>query len=156
MKFKLQLPALMQGCAILLAASQLSACTPAVAERGNLVDPDRLAQIKIGSSKDDVVKAIGSPTSIGAFDTNYWYYMGQRTEQESFFDPVVTDRRIVEIQFNDNDKVTSLKEYGKDNAEIVDMEEDSTPVMGHQTTFAEELFGNGGLGSDKNKKKKSD
>ncbi len=149
MKFKLQ-------HLVFLAFASLAACEPNVAERGNLVDPERLAAIKLGSSKDDVVKAIGSPTSIGAFDTNYWYYMGERTEQESFFDPVVTDRRIVEIEFNDDDKVSSLKEYGKDNAELIDMEEATTPTQGHQTTLAEELFGNGGLGSDKNKKKKSD
>ncbi len=139
-----------------LAALCLSACEPTVAERGNMVDPDKLAQVKTGDTKDDVAKLLGSPTTIGSFDENYWYYMGQRTEQEAFFDPEVTDRRIVEIDFDEADKVASVKQFGKDNGESVDIVTDSTPQQGHQTTLVEELFGRGGFGSDKNKKKKGD
>ncbi len=132
----------------------LAACDPTVAERGNLVDPDRLAKVHVGSSKEEVATALGSPTTISTFDQDYWFYMGQRTEQEAFLDPVVTDRRIVVVAFDTNDKVSEIKQYGKDDAETVDIDEAVTDVQGHQTTLAENLFGAGGLGSDKNKKKK--
>ncbi len=134
----------------------LAACEPTVAERGNMVDPDKLAQVKPGASKEEVAKLLGSPTEIGTFDENYWFYMGQRTEQESFFDPVVTDRRVVEVDFDENDKVSSVRQMGVANGEDVEIVERETTPQGHQTTLAEELFGRGGFGSDKNKKKKSD
>ena len=150
MKVKLRLHAL----AFAPLALMLAACDPVVAERGNLVDPDRLAKVHVGSTKEDVASALGSPTSIGTFDQDYWYYMGQRTEQESFFDPVVTDRRIVVIEFDTDDKVSNIRQYGKDDAEPVDIDAATTGVQGHQTTLAENIFGQGGFGSDKNKKKK--
>ncbi len=147
MKVKLQL-------AVMPFALLVAACEPTVAERGNLVDPDRLAKVHIGSTKDEVTAALGSPTTMGTFDHDYWFYMGQRTEQESFFDPVVTERRIVAISFDTDDKVEQIKQYGLNDAETVNVDPSVTPVQGHQTTLAEELFGQGGLGSDKNKKKK--
>ncbi len=150
MKVKLRLHTLIFAPLALMVAG----CDPNVAERGNLVDPDRLAQVHVGSTKEDVVSAIGSPTTKGTFDNDYWFYMGQRTEQESFFDPVVTDRRIVVISFDNDDKVKSIKQYGKDDAETINIDEEMTAIQGHQTTLAEDLFGQGGFGSDKNKKKK--
>ena len=141
---------------MLIASFALVACEPTVAERGNTVDPDKLAQLHQGMSKDEVAKLIGSPTTVSPFDENYWYYMGQRTEQEAFFDAQVTNRRIVEVDFDDDDKVATIKQYGKDQGESVDMVSDTTQPQGHQTTLAEELFGRGGFGSDKNKKQKKD
>ena len=134
----------------------LAACEPTVAERGNLVDPDKLATLKVGDSKEVVVQALGSPTTVGAFDASDWYYMGQRTEQESFFEPEVTERRIVEITFSDDDKVANIKQYGKDDAEPVSMDDTTTPPQGRETTLEENLFGRGGFGSDKLTKKKKD
>ncbi len=137
----------------LLACIGLAACEPIIAERGNMVDPERLAKISVGSSKDDVIKAIGSPTSMGTFDENAWYYMGQRTSQESFFDPEVTDRRIVEIDFDTEDKVTRIKQSGLGTGNDIEMVDEITPAQGHETTLAEELFGRP---SDTDKKKKKD
>ena len=139
----------------MLALALLAAgCEPTVAERGNLVDADRLDKVHIGSTKEDVVAALGSPTTIGAFDHDYWLYIGQRTEQEAFFDPEVTDRRIVAIAFDTDDKVQAIKQYGKDDAESIDIDDAVTGTQGHQTTLAEDLFGRGGFGSNKDKKKK--
>jgi outer membrane protein assembly factor BamE (lipoprotein component of BamABCDE complex) len=132
----------------------LTACEPVIAERGNMVDPDRLKTITVGSSsKDDVIKAIGSPTAMGTFDENAWYYMGQRTSQESFFDPEVTDRRIVEIDFDKDDKVTKIKQSGLGTGNDIEMVDQITPAEGHETTLAEELFGRPSADSDKKKKK---
>ena len=109
-----------------------------------------------GDTKETVVQVLGSPTTVGPFDASDWYYMGQRTEQESFFDPEVTERRIVQISFGDDDKVAAIKQYGKDDAEQVSMDEDATQPQGRPTTLSEELFGQGGFGSDKLSKKKKD
>ena len=132
----------------------LAACQATVAERGNLIDKDKLAQLKPGASKEEVSQLLGSPTSIGTFDTNNWYYMGQRTEQVSFFSPEVTDRRVVEVDFDDSEKLSGTHVYGLQNGQQVEMVPENTPVQGHQTTLAEELFGRGGFGSDKLSKKK--
>jgi outer membrane protein assembly factor BamE (lipoprotein component of BamABCDE complex) len=119
----------------------LAACEPMIAERGDMVDPDRLAKVKLGDSKDDVFKAIGSATALGTFDENSWYYIGQRTEQEAFFLPEVTDREVVEIDFDDNDQVSAIKKTGKDQGNDIEMVQEISPPQGRDTSFAEDVFG---------------
>ena len=131
----------------------LAACEPKVAERGNLVDPDRLARVKTGDSKDDVFKALGSATALGTFNENNWYYIGQRTEQESFFLPEVTEREVVEIDFDDNDQVASIKKLGKDQGNDIAMVQDISPPQGRDTSFAEDVFGRPSDDAAKKKKK---
>ena len=59
------------------------ACSPSQATRGNLLTQDRIESIQIGqSTKSDIVRAIGSPTTIAAFDNKTWYYIGQLTEKQ--------------------------------------------------------------------------
>ena len=134
----------------------LAGCTPIVANRGNMLDEDRITQVKAGSSsKNDVFEALGSPSIVSTFDDNTWYYVGQRTEREAFFKPVITDRKVIAVQFDDTDHVKSLDRIGLDQAVEVEPLEQTTPAVGRDITFMEQLIGNIGRPSSK-KKKKSD
>jgi outer membrane protein assembly factor BamE (lipoprotein component of BamABCDE complex) len=118
----------------------LAGCTPIVANRGNMLDEDRIAQVKPGvSSKNDVFEALGSPSVVSTFDDNTWYYVGQRTEREAFFKPEVTDRKIIEVSL--------------DTAVDVQPLDETTPAAGRELTFMEQLLGNIGRPSSKKKKK---
>ncbi|HAX91374.1 MAG TPA: outer membrane protein assembly factor BamE, partial [Rhodospirillaceae bacterium] len=75
---------------IALTLVSLGACTPTVANRGQIVDPEKLAEVTAGtSSREDVVRALGSPTQVSTFDEKVWYYFGRSTKQYSFFTPEV-------------------------------------------------------------------
>jgi outer membrane protein assembly factor BamE (lipoprotein component of BamABCDE complex) len=139
--------------ALLVLPLAVAACTPTVANRGNLVEADRLALVQVGSSKDEVFQTLGSPTMISTFDDNTWYYMGQRTEQTAFFSPEIMDRQIVVVHFDDKDKVTSIDKRGRDQTiASVDTVERATPSSGRELTFLEQLVGNvGRFGGDKKK-----
>lgn len=134
----------------------LVGCTPIIANRGNMLEEDRIAQVKPGtSSKNDVFEALGSPSIVSTFDDNTWYYVGQRTEREAFFVPQVTDRKIIAVQFDDTDHVKAVDRVGLDQAVEVQPLEETTPAVGREITFMEQLLGNIGRPSSK-KKKKSD
>src|SRR5471030_3542173 len=91
------------GCALPLI---LAGCTPIVANRGNMLDEERISQVKAGSSsKNDVFEALGSPSIVSTFDDNTWYYVGQRTERVGVFAPEVTDRKLIQVSFDDTDHV---------------------------------------------------
>ena len=95
----------------------LAGCQPIVANRGNMLDEDRITQVKAGSSsKNDVFEALGSPSITSTFDDNTWYYVGQRTEREAFFKPVITDRKIIAVQFDDTDHVKTVDRVGLEEA----------------------------------------
>jgi outer membrane protein assembly factor BamE (lipoprotein component of BamABCDE complex) len=65
---------------VALVASGLAACVPTVDQRGNLPEPDKLAGIRPGATtKDEVAKILGTPSSTAVFDNKTWYYISRRT-----------------------------------------------------------------------------
>ena len=135
----------------------LAGCTPIIANRGNMLDEDRIAQVKPGvSSKNDVFEALGSPSVTSTFDDNTWYYVGQRTEREAFFEPEVKERKIIEVKFDDTDHVKTVDRIGLDKAVDVEPLDETTPAAGRELTFMEQLLGNIGKSSSKKKKKGGD
>jgi len=135
----------------------LCACAPTVANRGNIVDPDRLAEVKAGeSTREDVARIIGSPTQVGTFDENVWYYFGRSTKQYSFLEPEVVNQQAIEIHFNDEGIVSKVDKLDPAVAQNVAPVDRRTPTYGHETTILEQLVGNlgrpGGLGGKESKK----
>jgi outer membrane protein assembly factor BamE (lipoprotein component of BamABCDE complex) len=142
------------GCSLPLV---LAGCQPIIANRGNMLDEERIAQVKAGSSsKNDVFEALGSPSITSTFDDNTWYYVGQRTEREAFFKPEITDRKIIAVQFDDTDHVRAVDRVGLEEAVEVEPLEQTTPAVGREITFMEQLIGNIGRPSSKKKKKGGD
>ncbi|MEJ0063428.1 MAG: outer membrane protein assembly factor BamE [Alphaproteobacteria bacterium] len=121
----------------------LAGCSPTIANRGNLLDADRIAQIKADTStREDVIDKLGSPSHRSTFDDNTWYYIGRRTERYSFLDPEVTDQQIITIHFDDNGIVKTIEKTGKDEIANIDAAPGQTPSFGRDTSWIQDLFGN--------------
>ena len=135
----------------------LAGCTPIVANRGNMLDEERITQVKVASSStNDVFEALGSPSVVSTFDDNTWYYVGQRTEREAFFKPEVTDRKLIAVEFDDSDHVKSVDRVPLEAAVDVEPLEQTTPAVGRDITFMEQLIGNIGRPGGKKTKKGGD
>ncbi len=122
--------------------SLCAACTPVTATRGNLLEDYQLKEVLPGiDGKDDVVRKIGSPTTIAPFQDNIWYYMGQKTEKKGILDPKVVKQRLIEVSFDADGKVGHIKERRdpKDNIPLVQR---TTPVSGNELTFLQQMIGN--------------
>lgn len=121
----------------------LAACEPTVANRGNILDADRLAEIKAGTStREDVATKLGTPTEVSTFDDKVWYYVGRQTEQYSFLDPEVVQQKAVEIRFDDKGVVTAVSNLDLAEAKDVEPIDRATPTYGHDDTFIKQLIGN--------------
>lgn len=129
----------------LVLALAATACAPIVNTRGNMVEAERLARIQPGkSTADDVLDILGTPTSVGAFDTRSWYYIGQVTERTAFFTPEVVDRKVVSIQFQPNGVVKDVRQIDRAAEKDLEMVDRATPTAGHDMGFLEQLLGNVG------------
>ncbi len=126
-----------------ISLSFLSACTPTKATRGNLLEDYQLKEVLPGiDGKDDVIRKIGSPTTIAPFDDNTWYYFGQKTEKKGILDPKVVQEKIVVVTFDATDgKVGSVKER-KDGRDDIPVVQRKTPVSGNEYTFMQQMLGN--------------
>jgi len=110
--------------------------------RGNMLDPDIYAQITLGvTTREEVAKKLGTPTSIGTFDENAWYYIGRETEQYSFLSPNVLKQQAVEIDFDDKGVVTSLTNLDLSQAADASPVDRSTPTYDQKNSFLRELLG---------------
>lgn len=126
----------------IVSAAVLSACTPVVATRGNLLEDYQMKEILAGiDGKDDVVRKVGSPTTVAPFDENTWYYMGQRTEKKGILDPKLVKERIVVVTFDADGKVGRVVERREGHQDIPVVQR-TTPVEGNDFTFLQQMVGN--------------
>lgn len=122
----------------------VSACTPTQATRGNIVEDFRMQEITPGvSSRTNVLRSLGSPTTRAPFDDNVWYYIGQKTEKTGVFDPKVVEERIVVVAFNEEGIVDIIEEVDAERMDIPRVRR-KTETGGNEVTIVEQLLGNVG------------
>jgi outer membrane protein assembly factor BamE (lipoprotein component of BamABCDE complex) len=125
------------------AALSLVACAVSRDQRGNLPDPDKLAEIKPGTTtKEQVVHILGSPSSASTFDDNTWYYISRRTEQIAFFSPSVLDQQVYIVDFSDKGVVKDVGHKTLADGENISPAPGATPAPGRELSFMEQLIGN--------------
>jgi len=123
-------------------AALLAACEPTIANRGNILEPDKLAEVKVGTStREQVATTLGTPTEISTFDDKIWYYVGRQTEQYSFLDPEVLKQKAIEVRFDDQGVVTALNNLDLSEAHDVTTVDRRTPTYGNDDTLVRQLLG---------------
>jgi outer membrane protein assembly factor BamE (lipoprotein component of BamABCDE complex) len=121
----------------------VASCATSVEQRGNLPTQDRIAEVHPGSTtKDEVIKILGSPSSVSIFNDKSWYYISRRTEQFSFFDPNVIDQQVYVVNFDNQDVVKAVDHKGLDDGKEVIPVARATPAPGRELSFLEQLIGN--------------
>lgn len=127
---------------ILSLALLTTACAPVVAQRGNLLEDHQISIVEIGTStRSDVLRALGSPTTRSTFDNNLWYYIGQETAKKGILDPKVTKERIILATFNEDGVLEALEDIDRERINIP-YSRDKTVTHGNDITIAQELLGN--------------
>lgn len=122
----------------------LPGCTPTQATRGNIVEDYRLSEVVPGiSTKTNVLKSLGSPTTTAPFDENVWYYIGQKTEKRGIFDPEVVEEKIVVVSFNEEGVVQTAQPIDANRIDVPRVRR-KTPTGGNEVTILEQLLGNVG------------
>jgi outer membrane protein assembly factor BamE (lipoprotein component of BamABCDE complex) len=126
-----------------IAAAATGGCAPSVEQRGNLPTADAIAEIHPGkTTKDEVVKILGTPSSVGIFDDKSWYYISKRTKQVAFFLPDTTDQQVFIVDFDKNGVVSAVDHKGLRDAQAITPAPGATPAPGRELTFLEQVLGN--------------
>lgn len=121
----------------------LQACAPDQATRGNVTDPNAVKELLVGvHTRADVSALLGTPSALSTFDANTWYYVGQQKERTAFFDPELTDQKILSITFNKKGTIESIDDVSNEGAREIDPVARTTPTAGKSLTFLEQLIGN--------------
>lgn len=119
-----------------------AACTPTISQRGNMLEEYQLTEVKAGeSTRSDVLRSLGSPTTQSTFDPNIWYYIGQETEKKGILDPKIIKERIVMVVFNDEGIVETAQDIDRSRMNIPYVRE-KTATHGNDVTLMQQFLGN--------------
>jgi outer membrane protein assembly factor BamE (lipoprotein component of BamABCDE complex) len=134
---------ILRNLAVALLATGLASCAATVDQRGNLPEPEKLAQIQPGTTtREQVVKILGTPSSTGVFDDKNWYYISRRTKQISFFDPDVLDQQVYIVNFDGAGVVRGVDHKDLKDGQDITPAPGATPAPGRELTFLEQVLGN--------------
>jgi outer membrane protein assembly factor BamE (lipoprotein component of BamABCDE complex) len=136
------------GAVLAMAAVSAAGCTATVNQRGYLPQPALLDGIRPGiDNKASLQAGLGSPSTMGTFNDNTWYYISSVQEDYLFFRPEETERTIVAVKFGADEKVASVQRYTLADGVDVSFSDRETPAKGRELTFLQQIFGNVGRGS---------
>jgi len=142
-RLKLSLSFFASTAACLAMAATISACSSRIDQRGNLPDSDVLANVEVGHiNKQGVQDLLGTPSSVGLFDGETWYYISERTETVAFFAPVVLERKVIVLKFDEKGILSAMNTRTLDDAREIEMVDRRTPTAGTEFGFLRQLFGN--------------
>ncbi len=121
----------------------LPACTPTIAQRGNLLPEYKVEKIILGEHmRSDVLRTLGSPTTQSTFNPDIWYYIGQETEKRGILDAKVIEERIIMVKFNAETGIVETIEEIDEGRINIPISRDKTATHGNETGALKQLLGN--------------
>ncbi|WP_205648467.1 outer membrane protein assembly factor BamE domain-containing protein [Acuticoccus kandeliae] len=122
----------------------VAACTPMGESytRGQKITSDQLEQVPVGSSREQVLLALGTPTTTGLFDGEVFYYISQTSARSVAFQrPSVKDRRILAVYLDKDNNVRDIAEYGLKDGKVFDYLSRKTRTSGSDLAFVTQILG---------------
>ena len=131
--------------AVLVSSLLVAGCDMNREQRGFAPTPGSVDKLEVKTqSREDVVRLIGSPSSVATFNPNVWYYISQKQEQFAFFKSHITDQNVMQLTFNEAGRLQGIKRYDLNDAQDVTMVSRITPTAGKELTVLEQILGNVG------------
>jgi outer membrane protein assembly factor BamE (lipoprotein component of BamABCDE complex) len=119
--------------------------TSEVLNQGYVVDEQTIQLVPVGSSREQVLTALGTPSTKATFDNEVFYYISQkRVRPVAFMNPHIVDQRVLAIYFGGDNTVTNIANYGLQNGVLFDFISRTTPTGGKDVSFLGQLLQPGG------------
>ena len=100
------------GCAAAASPRAISAAT--------CLPEGALEQIPLGSSQEQVLIVLGTPSTVATVSGEVFYYISQRTQQTAFLPQEEVNRRIIAVYFDKDRKVQRIADYGIRDGKVFD------------------------------------
>ncbi|MFG1402210.1 outer membrane protein assembly factor BamE [Xanthobacter sediminis] len=140
--------------ALLLAATTLSACANIVGgsgtslsgvtrtyQRGYVLSEGALDQVPVGSSQEQVLLVLGTPSTVATVNGQVFYYISQTAQKVAFLKPEITEQKVLAIYFDKNNRVSRVAQYGLKDGKVFDFVSQTTPTSGEDLSLVQQLIG---------------
>src|SRR5438034_7849622 len=127
--------------AALVLGLPLGGCLSETYQKGYIVPEGALEQIPIGSTQEQVLIVLGTPSTVATVSGEAFYYISQRAERPIGFMPQqVVDQRVIAVYFDKNRRVERLANYGLKDGRVFDFVSRATPTGGKDVAYLNALF----------------
>ena len=110
-------------------------------QHGYVVSPEALRQVPVGASQDQVLLALGTPSTIEKFDREGFYYISQTAHKRvAFSRGKIVDQRVIAVYFDDEGTVEQIGDFGLKDGKVFDFLSRTTPTGGSEITFLQQVF----------------
>jgi outer membrane protein assembly factor BamE (lipoprotein component of BamABCDE complex) len=119
----------------------LGGCLTETYQRGYIVPDGALEQVQIGSTQEQVLIVLGTPSTVATVSGEAFYYISQRAEKKIGFMPQqVVDQRVIAVYFDRNRRVERLANYGLKDGRVFDFVSRTTPTGGKDVAYINAMF----------------
>ena len=88
------------------AITDLPLSTSETLTQGYVIDQQQIDQVPVGSSREQVLLALGTPSTTATFDNEVFYYISQtRVRRVAFMNPKLVDQRVLAVYFGEDGRV---------------------------------------------------
>ena len=112
-----------------------------VYNNGPQISQDQLDLVPVGSSQEQVLLALGSPSTTGQFGNEVYYYISQKRARTYEYQRLkLIDQRVLSVYFDDESTVSRIANYGIQDGKVFDFISRTTPTGGQDFTFLKQLL----------------
>lgn len=109
--------------------------------QGYVIDQQQIDLVPVGSSREQVLLALGSPSTTATFDNEVFYYISQkRYRPVAFAKPKLVDQRVLAVYFGEEGRVTDIANYGLKDGKVFDFVSRTTPTSGKDQNFIGQIL----------------
>ncbi|MEX0955706.1 MAG: outer membrane protein assembly factor BamE [Rhizobiaceae bacterium] len=109
--------------------------------KGYVIDQDSLDLVPVGSSREQVLLTLGTPSTTATFDNEVFYYISQtRVRNAAFMNAKVVDQKVLAVYFGDDGRVSNIANYGLQDGRLFDFISRTTPTAGKDQNFLVQLI----------------
>ncbi len=112
--------------------------------RGYVLDENALQQVPVGSSQEQVLLVLGTPSTVATLSGEAFYYISQKAQQTAFMRPEIVDQRVLVVYFSPDRRVTRIANYGLQDGKVFDFISRSTIAGGSDISLVGNILRNVG------------
>jgi outer membrane protein assembly factor BamE (lipoprotein component of BamABCDE complex) len=128
-----------------VAGLALSGCVGETLHRGYVPSESAMQQVQVGALREQVLLALGTPSTTADFGGEVFYYISQVTSRPvAFLNPRVVDQTVLAVYFDQAGQVSNVAQYGLEDGRVIDLVSRTTPTGGRDFSFISQLLGAAG------------
>ena len=119
---------------------------------GYQLDEDSLALVPEGSSREQVLLTLGTPSTTNTLsDAETFYYISQKKRKRAaFMNGKVIDQRVLAVYMGSDGTVDRIANYGLKDGKVFDFKRRITPTGGKDISFLAQILNAAGTGTNSN------